>query len=94
MRKLVFSYNLWTLKRGDGWLECLALHAMDMKLEELYLVVDHEERMGVGTAEIVDVDGLHAYFPRESISVDEKRRSYKSWEELFQDELCIHPTAL
>lgn len=83
VRKLAFSCSLWILEREDGWLECPELHVMDMKPEELYLVVDHEERMEAGTAEIVDVDDLYACFPRESTGTDEKRPSYKSWEELL-----------
>jgi hypothetical protein len=65
-------------------------HIMAMKLEELCLVVGHGERMEFGTAEIVDVDDLHTFLPKQSIGTDEKRRSCKSWEELLAIEVrCI-----
>jgi hypothetical protein len=76
--KLAFSYNEWILDHEGDWVEVPETHIMAMKLEELCLVVGHGERMESSTAEIVNVDDLHTFFPKQSIGTDEKRRSCKS----------------
>lgn len=95
IKQLALSYGHWIRQWGKmrDWHE---MGILKLNLEELLLVVDYDQNIDVGKAEIVDLDE-RTCFPRRFLADDGKRfssegeqRGYcKTWEELAELEVCF-----
>ena len=99
MKSLAFSYNEWFEEhRHPDWLT--NWHDMDIlrsDLEELLLVVDYDETLESGEAEIVELDsrtpftrkGIRSEQNRYAHGETDRRRECDNWQELVEEEVCL-----